>query len=66
MGKRIGLYGVLVGKPEVKRPLGKPRHRGEDSIKMDPQDVGCGGMNWIELAEDRERWRALVNVAMNL
>jgi hypothetical protein len=51
---------------EGKRPLGKPRRRWEDNIKIDLQEVGCGGMDWIELAEDRERWRALVNRVMNL
>jgi len=49
-----------------KRPLGRPRRRWEDNIKMDPQEVGCGGMDWIELAQDRDRWRALVNAVMNL
>ena len=48
------------------KPLGRPRRRWEDNIKMDLQEVGCGGMNWIELAQDRDRWRALVNVVMNL
>jgi len=57
---------VLVGKPEGKRPFGRPRHRWEDSIKMDLQEVGCGGMDWIRLAQDRDRWRALVNVVINL
>jgi hypothetical protein len=57
-----GLYRVLVGK----RPLGRPRLRWEDNIKVDLQEVGCGGMDWIELAEDRDRWQALVNVIMNL
>jgi hypothetical protein len=56
----------LVGKPERKRPLGRPRRGWEDNIKMDLQKVGCGGMNWIELAHDRDRWRALVNAVMNL
>ena len=60
------MYGVLVGKPEGKRPLGRPRRRWEDNIKMDLQEVGCGGMDWIELAQDRDRWRALVNAVMNL
>ena len=60
------MYSVLVGKPEGKRPVGKLRHRWEDNIKMDLQEVGCGGMDWIELAQDRDRWRALVNAAMNL
>jgi len=66
MRERGGLCRVLVGKTEVKRPFGRPRHRWEDNIKMDLQEVGCGGMNWIELAQDRDRWRALVNVIMNL
>jgi len=57
---------VLVGKPERKGPLGKPRRRWEHNIKMDLQEVGCGGMDWIELAQGRDRWRALVNVVMNL
>jgi len=61
MGERRGVYRVLVGKPEGKRPLWRPRHRWEDNIKMDLQDVGCGGMDWIEVAEDRDSWRALVN-----
>ena len=55
-----------MGKPEGMRPLGKPRCRWEDNIQMDLQEVGCGGMDWIELAQDRESWRALVNVVMNL
>ena len=63
MGERRG---VLVGNPEGKRPLGRPRHRWEDNIKLDLQEVGCGGMDWIELAHDRDRWRALVNKVMNL
>ena len=58
--------GVLVGKPEGKRPLGRPRRRWEDNIKMDLQEVGCGGMDWIKLAQDRDRWQALVNAVMNL
>jgi len=66
MGESRGVYRVLVGKPEGKRPLGTPRRRWEDNIKMDVQEVGCGGMDWIELAQDRERWRALVNAVMNL
>jgi len=57
MGERGGVYRVLVGKPEGKRPLGKPRHRWEDNIKVDLQEVGCRGVDWIELAQDRDRWR---------
>jgi len=66
MGDRRGIYRVLVGKPEGKRPLGRPRHRWEDNTKMDLQEVGCGDMDWIMMAQDRDRWRALVNVVMNL
>jgi hypothetical protein len=63
MGERRGVYRNLVGKPEGKRLRGRPRHRWEDNIKMDLQEVGCGGMDWIELAQDRDRWQVLVNVA---
>ena len=66
MGERRGVYRVLVGKPEGKRPLWRPRRRWEDNIKMDLQEVGCGGMEWIELAQKRDRWRALVTAVMNL
>jgi hypothetical protein len=66
MGERRGVYRVLVGKSEGERPLGRPRGRWEDNIKMDLQEVGCGGMDWIELAQDRDRWWALVNAVMNL
>jgi len=66
MGEKRGVYKVLVGKPERKKPLGWPRRRWEDNIKMDLQEVGCGGMDWIELAQDRNRWRALVTAVMNL
>jgi hypothetical protein len=66
MGKRSGLYRVLVAKPEGKSPHGRPRRRWEDTIKLDLQKVGCGGMDWIKLAEDRDRWWSLVNAAMNL
>ena len=55
-----------MGKPEGKRSFGRPRGRWEDNIKMDLQDVGCGGMDWIELAQDRDGWRALVNAAVNI
>ena len=55
-----------MGKPERKRPLGRPRHRWEDNMKMDLQEMRCGSMDWIELAQDRDRWRALVNAVMNL
>ena len=66
MGDRRGLYRVLVGKPEAKRQFGRPRRRWEDNIKMDLQEAGCGGMDWIKLAQDRDRWRELVNTVMNL
>jgi len=65
-GERRGVYGVLVGKPERKRPLRRPRRKWENNIKVDLQEVGCGGMDWIDLAEDRDRWRALVSTVMNL
>jgi len=65
MGEKRGVYRVLVGKPEGKRLLGRPRRRWEDNIKMNQQEVGCGGMDWIELAEDRDRWRVLLNAVMN-
>jgi len=61
-----GVYRVLVGKPEGKRPLGRPCHRWEDSMKMDLHEVGCGGMDRIELSQDRDKWRTLVNAVMNL
>ena len=66
MGEMRGVYRVLVGKPEGKRLLGRPRRRWEDNIKMHLQKVGCGGVDWIELAQDRDRWQALVNAVMNL
>jgi len=61
-----GVYGVVVRKPEEKRPLGRPRRRWKDNIKMDLQKVGCGGMDCIDLAQHRDKWRALVNAVMNL
>jgi hypothetical protein len=64
MGERRGIYRVLVGKPEGKRPLGRPRNRWEDNIKMDHQEVGCRGIDCIELTQDRDRLRALVNAVM--
>jgi len=66
MGEGRGVYRVLVGKPEGKRALGRPRLRWDDNIKMDLQEVGCGGMEWVELAQDRDRWGGLVNAVMNL
>jgi hypothetical protein len=66
MGEERGVYSVLVGKPEGRRPLGRPRCRWEDNIKMDLQEVGCGGMDWFGLAQDRDRWREIVNAVMNL
>jgi len=66
MEKMKVVYRVLVGKPEGKRPLGRPRLRWENNIKMDLQEEGCGGMDWMELAQDRDWWRALVNAVMNI
>ena len=65
-GERRRVYRVLVGKPEGQRPLGGPRRRWEDNIKIDLQELICGGMDWIELAQDRDSWRALVNEVMSL
>ena len=65
MGEGKGVHMVLVGKPEEKRPLGRPRRRWEDNIKMDLQEVGGVCEDWMELAQDRERWRALVSTVMN-
>ena len=66
MGERRGGYRVLVGKPEGKSPLGRPRLRWEDNIEMDLQEVRYGGMDWIDLAQNRDRWQALVSEIMNL
>ena len=66
MGERRGEYRVLVGTSEGKRQLARPRRRWEDNIRLDFQEVGCGGTDWIELAQDKDRWRALVNAVMNL
>ena len=66
MGEERGVYRVLVGKQEGRRPLGRPRRRWVDNIRMDLQEVGCGYMDWIGLAQDRDRWRTLVSVVMNL
>ena len=66
MGERRGVYRVLVERSEGMRPLGRPRRRWEDNIKRDLQEVGCGSMDWIELAQDKDNWRALVSAVMNL
>jgi len=66
MGDRRGVFRVLVGKPEELGPLRRSRRRWEENIKMDLKEVGCGGIDWIELAQDRDRWRAVVNAVMNL
>jgi hypothetical protein len=66
MGERRGVYRVLAGKPKGNSPLGRPRHIWENNIKMYLQKVGCEGMDWIELAQSRDGWRALVNAGMNL
>jgi len=65
-GEKRGVYRILVGKPEGKRPLGRPRHRWENNIEMDLKEVGCGGIGWIDLAQDRDRWQACVNAVMSL
>ena len=65
MEEGIVVHKVLVGKPEGKRPFGRPRRRWEDNIKVDLQEVGRGGGDWMELAQDRDRWRALVSTVMN-
>jgi hypothetical protein len=66
MGEERKVYKFLVGKPEGKRPPGRPRHRWEDGIRMDLRETGLGGVDWIRLAQDRDRWRAVVSAVMNL
>jgi hypothetical protein len=66
MGEGRGVYRVLAGRPEYKRPLGRSRRRWEDNIKMDVREIGIGGANWIQLAQDRVQWWAFVNTMMNL
>jgi hypothetical protein len=73
MGRACSTHGakkkacrILVGRPEGKRPLGRPRRRWEDNVKLDLRQVGCGGMDWFDLAQDRDQWSALVNTVMNL
>jgi hypothetical protein len=66
MGEERGVYRVLVGKSERRRPLGRPRRRRVDNIRMDLQEVGCGYVDWIGLAQDTDRWRTLVSAVMNL
>jgi hypothetical protein len=66
MGEERKVYEVLVGKPEGKRLLGRPRRRWEDKIRMDLGEIGLGGVDWIQLAQDRDRWRAVVSAVMNL
>jgi hypothetical protein len=66
MGEERNVYKVLVGKPEGKRPLGRPRRRWEDGSRMDLREIGLGGVDWIRLSQDRDRWRAVVSAVMNL
>jgi hypothetical protein len=66
LGEKRNAYTLLVGKPEGKRPLGRPRRRWVDNVKMDLLEIGWGGVDWIGLAQDKDKWRALVNTAMNL
>jgi hypothetical protein len=66
MGEKRNTCKVLVGKPEGKRPLGRPRRKWEDNTRMDHREIGWGGMDWIDLAQNRDQWRAVVNTVMNL
>jgi hypothetical protein len=66
MWEKRNAYGILVGKPEVKRPLESPRRRWVDNIKMDLREIGWDGVDWTDMAQDRDRWRALVNTVLNL
>jgi hypothetical protein len=66
MGEVRGAYNILVGRPEGRRPLGRPRHRWKDNIKMDLREIGFGDVDWINLAQDRDRGRPLVNTVINL
>jgi hypothetical protein len=66
MGEKLNSYRILAGKPEGKRPLGRPRHRWVDNIKIHLREIELDGMDWIELAQDRDQWRALINTVMNL
>jgi hypothetical protein len=66
MGEMRGAYNILVGRPEARRPLGRPRRRWEDNIEIDLREIGFGVVDWIHLAQDRDRWRAVVNTVMNL
>jgi hypothetical protein len=66
MGEERNVYRVLMGKPEGKRPIGRPRRRWEDGIRMDLREIGCRSIDWIQMAQDRDRWRSLVNTVMNL
>jgi hypothetical protein len=65
-GEKRNAYRLLVGKPEGKRPLGRPRHRWEDNVRINLREIGWAGMDWIDLAQDRDQWRVLVNTVMNL
>jgi hypothetical protein len=66
MGGKRKAYRIFVGKPEGKRPLGRPRRRWENNIKVDLREIGWGGTDWIDLAQDRDQWRALLNTGMNI